>query len=190
MIKKVFALAFLDRMVPAHTHLVTDGVTHTGMAVMGGNLGSLTQSVSVIHSVWGVIKGEILGHAGPGVPDSALQEFIDYFEATWLSESRREWSVSDTDALRYANDIEAWHETMSLSVHPKDILWRTIPHLKNEQHAREKDVEKILQGTVSAPQRKFRKQKEEAISAAIAEYSAGSISAYELVTRISYRMNH
>jgi hypothetical protein len=162
--------------------------THADTTGTGGNLGS--QSLCVIHSVWGVIKEEILGQAGPDQPGGALQGFINYFEATWLSESSREWGVSGTEALRYANDLESWHDTMSLSLHPKDFLWRIIPHLKDEQHAREKDVEKILQGAVCAPQRKFRKQKEEAISCAIAEYAAGSIDACELVTRISYRMSH
>jgi hypothetical protein len=172
----------------AGTHTDTHTDTHGDMAGTGGNLGS--PSLCVIRSVWGVIKEEILGQAVPDQPGGALQSFIDYFEATWLCESSREWGVSGTEALRYANDLESWHDTMSLSVHPKDILWRIIPHLKDEQHAREKDVEKILLGTVGVPQRKFRKQKEEAINSAIAEYTAGNINACELVTRISYRMNH
>ena len=182
----------MDRIQPTYKQVVSDANTLTDTDSVGtlDDTCPLPLSVCVVNTVWDVLKGEILGQGGTDLSRVALQDFINYFETTWLCEGSRDWSIAGTDALKCSNDLESWHETMSLSIHSKDILWRTVPHLKDEQHAREKDMVKILQGSVCAPQRKFRKQKEEAINGAIAEYSLGSISEYEMVTRISYRLNH
>ena len=191
-------MAFLEETPCLSGQTDTDTDTDTIIDTPGdyseGDLGSLTRCV--VRDVWDGIKGEILGLAGPviqgipGVLEGALQEFINYFETTWLSENRKEWCVRGIEALRSANDLGSWHDRMSIALHPKDTLWRAIAHIKDEQSAREKDVEKILQGNVGVPQRRFRKQKEEAINLALIEYSSGNISACELVNRISYRMNH
>ena len=146
----------------------------------------------MLECVWGVLKKEFLELESEVVRVSDLQSFIDYFETEWMSGRKGSWDMSGDDdgALTMSNDLEAWHDALNISLAKKDILWKAIHVLKCEQHSRENDVLKIQTGTDGPPQRRFRKQKEEAISAAKAEYSAGTISSLEFVSRLAHRMAH
>ena len=180
--KKVFALAFLDPLLPSAIPLDAERVWE-GESVL--------VPISVLDCVWSLVKAEILNLRSPLIPEGALQSFVDYFEVSWMgAHSRGQWSVHGLADQRETNDLEAWHAAMNLSLHRKDTLWKAVPALRDEQQAREADVLKITLGTDGPPQRRFRKQKEEAITAATAEHSSGSISSLEYVNRVAYRMGH
>ena len=88
---------------------------------------------------------------------SAIPQFIDYFESTWLvgNFDIRLWNVHDSSTIRTNNHVEGWHSRLNKIVgkaHPN--IFELVDTFKKEQATTEIDVTQRAVG--AAPPRRSR----------------------------------
>lgn len=133
----------------------------------------------------------------------AMDDFMDYFETTWIGMKRRnqvrrdplfkipEWNVHVRVVEKIAktnNNIEGWHRgfhSLLQCDHPR--IWRFINSLKKEQSLNELRITQYLAGQQPPPRRPLYRDTAERINRIVDDYE--NRPALELLTSIAHNLN-
>lgn len=84
----------------------------------------------------------------PMIPLESKNQFLAYYSTMWLDRYRDFANVFDVLEHRTNNDLEGWHTRMSKLLNRRENLWQFIRVIKDEQAAKEVEVNQIEHGAV------------------------------------------
>ena len=142
-----------------------------------------------LRQVLNVLTADLLTLVGEDINAVDVQNFIQYFEHTWMTRLRF-WNVYGLDKNRTNNHMEGWHCHLVRTIQKNPNIWKFITKIKWEQTAKELEQNQMNQEVVIVPLTKKLKNKERKLARSKQRYNALQITPLEYVTRVSNLMNY
>ena len=128
-----------------------------------------------LRQVLNILTDDLLALVVEDVHAVDVQNFIQYFEHTWMSRIKF-WNVYGLDKNRTNNHMEGWHCHLVHTIQNNPNIWKFITKIQSEQTAKDLEQNQMNQEVVIVPLTKKLKNKKRKLERSKQRYNALQIT--------------